>query len=89
MMIPPDADCQTDCGIEINSEDALRISVNIMMLPANERVTMSGLSRLLLVAELPIMTGSTGKTHGAKIVSIPAKNETPSKNRFIGAIKKL
>ena len=72
--------------MSINNDEAFNISVNTMILTESEIVIMIGRSTLLSDIELPIMTGRTGSIHGARMVSIPARKATVSKNVFINSI---
>ena len=59
----------------MNAVDAFRRYVNAIIESASEATTTYGVSRLLPEADEPITTGNSGKTHGAKTVNTPAKNE--------------
>ena len=62
-------------GTLIKIVEALRSNVNIVREKARAKVILSGLNLSLPVIELPIMIGSSGRTQGAKTVSIPAKKD--------------
>ena len=59
--------------MSINSVDALRSSVKMTIEAASDRVIITGLLILFSVKLPPIITGSSGNTHGARIVKIPAR----------------
>jgi hypothetical protein len=79
--IPHERIFQNDDGISIRRVDAFRITVKSTTESANESVTRYGYHHFFSVNEPARMTGSTGRTHGASIVKIPATNE--AKKRVI------
>jgi hypothetical protein len=74
-IIPPDRMFQKPCGTSISNVDAFKISEKRIMLTAKDIVTITGFFRSFESAELPMITGKSGSTQGAKIVKIPAIKE--------------
>lgn len=74
--IVPEMTVQKYAGKLINDVDARSRSVKTTIDTINETVIIIGLRRSFdSLALLPTIIGSTGITHGARIVKIPAKNE--------------
>lgn len=71
----PENICQKLWGISIRSVEAFNRSVKTTIEPARLRVMMIGLRIFLSVSEPPMITGNRGRTHGARMVSTPAKKE--------------
>jgi hypothetical protein len=80
IIIPPEIDVQTTCGIVINAVLHFNIRVNKTIEKISEPIMTYDL-RLSFPStiELPTITGRSGKIHGASIVSIPAINEVSSR----------
>ena len=75
--IPPERYVHTAGGIMISAVEALRRNVKTIIESPSEATTMYGVARLRPEADEPTTTGSSGKMHGARTVSIPARNEIP------------
>jgi hypothetical protein len=75
MRIPPEVYFQNELGISIKSVETLSKRVKITIDTASENVTIYGYHHLFSVSDPARITGRTGRTHGARIVSIPAMNE--------------
>jgi hypothetical protein len=73
--IPPERYVQKLDGIVIKAVLTLRRNVKIIIDAPKLAITIYGVALLRPVAPAPITTGNNGKMHGAKTVSIPAKNE--------------
>jgi len=71
-MIVQDIIHQKLSGIVINAVVALSNNVNITINIHADPIIISGLYRFCEDSDPHIITGNTGKTHGAKTVSIPA-----------------
>mgnify|MGYP000497057108 CR=1 FL=1 len=74
--IPPEKPFQKLCGISIKIVDAFKRRVKRTMETAREKVITKGLQGFLSATDPPRMIGRSGRTQGAKIVSIPATKET-------------
>ena len=81
-MIPPEIHFQKSWGISINNELALRRSVKSTIEIASDPTTTKSLLLLGVVSEIecPMITGRSGKMHGASIVRTPAINEINKNN---------
>ena len=81
-IIPPEIHFQKSWGISINNEVALRRRVNNMTeIPSDATTTKSLLLfGVVSVIECPIITGRSGRIHGASIVKTPAINEIRRNN---------
>jgi hypothetical protein len=77
--IIPETVLHTLGGILINAVLNFKARVKITIAKAKEAVITYGL-RLTPLTEPPMMIGSSGKTHGANTVRMPATKETTSKN---------
>lgn len=75
MRMPPESIFQNDDGISIRSVDALRSTVKSTIDTASERVTRCGYHDFFSVTDPARMTGSTGRTQGARMVRTHAMNE--------------
>lgn len=75
IMMPDDIHNQTCSGIARRDVDALSARVKSVIQMAVELMIRRGLYRCLLLSDHHKITGSTGKTQGAKTLSIPAKND--------------
>jgi hypothetical protein len=81
MRIPPERYFQKLCGTSMKRVDTFRRTVNSTTESASESVTIYGYHFFCSVRDPARMTGRTGRTHGASMVKIPAKNE--AKKRVI------
>jgi hypothetical protein len=66
---------QNDDGISINSVEAFSTIVKSTIESASESVTTYGYHLCFSVIDPARTTGSTGSTQGARIVSMPARND--------------
>ena len=81
--IPPEKRFQKLWGTSIKRVVAFKIRVKKTILNPNEAVTINGLRGFFEPAVLPIMTGNSGNTQGAKTVSKPAIKELIISAMFI------
>lgn len=75
IMMPDDIHNQTCSGMARRDVDALSARVKRVMQMAVDPMIRRGLYRCLLPNDHHKITGSTGKTQGAKTLSTPAKND--------------
>lgn len=87
MRIPPERYFQKLCGISIKIVETLRTTVKRTIETASENITRYGYHFCFSESEPARTTGSTGRTHGASMVKIPAKNE--ARRRVIVLEKRL
>lgn len=59
----------------MSAVETFRSTVKSTIKNAVDNTMTSGLYRFFAPSELPSITGSTGSTHGAKTLSIQARNE--------------
>jgi len=69
MMIAAEILVHTDCGISMRAVLALRATVNTVINTPVDRIIVSGLRQLELDREPPRITGNTGNTQGARMLS--------------------
>jgi hypothetical protein len=73
--ITPERYFQKLCGISIKIVEAFKTTVNRIIDTASESITRYGYHFCFSPSEPARTTGRTGRTHGASMVKIPAKNE--------------
>ena len=81
--MPPENVSQKSCGTLIKREELFKSRVKTTILPARELVTITGFQRFVEPAVLPIITGRSGRTQGARIVSPPARKDVKRSKGFI------
>lgn len=75
MMMTAEMVVHTDCGMSIKAVLALSAMVNTVINNPVERMIVSGLRQLLDHRDHHKMTGNTGNTHGARMLSSHAMKE--------------
>jgi len=83
MSMPPEIYFQKEFGILINTVDALSSTVKTTIDTASESVTIYGYHHFFSVSDPARITGRTGRTHGARMVRIPAMNEISTREVIV------